>query len=151
MKQDQMSMACSLESRVPFLDHPLVEFAARVPDHLKIRNGEAKYIFKRAVENLLPRDIVYRKKMGFPTPLRAWLSDSEASPLLDSLLSDDGIVGDMLDRKELGALLDRHRAGTEDATDRIWRLLNLQIWGEIFITGKRKRPWEELEGMAARS
>ncbi len=70
MKQDQMSMASSIESRVPFLDHPFVEFAASVPDNLKIRDGEGKYILKRAVEDLLPHDIIYRKKMGFPTPLR---------------------------------------------------------------------------------
>ena len=73
MKQDQMSMACSIESRVPFLDHQLVEFAATVPDRMKLRGGIGKYILKRAVEDILPRDIVYRKKMGFPTPLRQWL------------------------------------------------------------------------------
>jgi asparagine synthase (glutamine-hydrolysing) len=66
MKQDQMSMAASLESRVPFLDHPFVEFAAQVPDELKLRGRMQKYILKRAVEDLLPRDIVYRRKMGSP-------------------------------------------------------------------------------------
>ena len=68
MKQDQMSMASSIESRVPLLDHTLVEFAAAIPDRLKLRGAESKYIFKKAVEDALPREIVYRPKMGFPTP-----------------------------------------------------------------------------------
>ena len=77
MKQDQMSMACSIESRVPFLDHQFVEFAATVPDRMKLRGGVGKYILKRAVEDILPREIVYRKKMGFPTPLRQWLMEPQ--------------------------------------------------------------------------
>ena len=68
MKQDQMSMACSIESRVPLLDHTLVEFAATIPDRLKLHDGEGKYIFKKAVEDVLPHDIVYRAKMGSPLP-----------------------------------------------------------------------------------
>ena len=75
MKQDQMSMACSIESRVPFLDHTLVEFSTRIPNRLKIHGATQKYILKKAVEDLLPRNIVYRKKMGFPTPIRQWLLD----------------------------------------------------------------------------
>ena len=85
MKQDQMSMACSIESRVPFLDHPFVEFAAQVPDSLKIRGGVGKYILKKAVEDLLPSEIIYRKKMGFPTPLSQWLLDARAQPLYSLL------------------------------------------------------------------
>src|SRR6202022_420969 len=70
MKQDQMSMACSIERRVPFLDHTFVELSTRIPGRLKIRGGTQKYILKKAVEDLLPRDTTYRKKMRFPTPLR---------------------------------------------------------------------------------
>jgi asparagine synthase (glutamine-hydrolysing) len=141
MKQDQMSMACSIESRVPFLDHPFVEFAARLPDRMKIRGGTAKYIIKRAVEDLLPREIIYRKKMGFPTPLRQWLLDSRAEVLFSILRAPDGLLASYVDRTELDSLLDRQRAGIEDATDRIWRLLNLQLWGEIFLAGRRERWW----------
>ena len=78
MKQDQMSMATSIESRVPFLDHKFVEFAASVPPHMKLRGKQGKYIMKKAVEDLLPHDIIYRKKMGFPTPITAWLLREEA-------------------------------------------------------------------------
>jgi asparagine synthase (glutamine-hydrolysing) len=136
MKQDQMSMACSIESRVPFLDHHFVEFAATVPDRLKLRGGTGKYILKRAVEDLLPRDIVHRKKMGFPTPLRVWLMDPRSASLVDQLHDRDGLLAPYLDFAVLDDLLARHRSGIEDATDRIWRLLNLQLWGNTFITNK---------------
>jgi asparagine synthase (glutamine-hydrolysing) len=136
MKQDQMSMATSIESRVPFLDHPFVEFSTRVPDDLKIRGGAGKYILKRAVEDLLPHDIIYRKKMGFSTPLREWLSDRDAAPMLAGLLDPDCFLAAYLDRPALTTLLGQHQSGRIDATDRIWRLLNLQIWGETFITSK---------------
>jgi asparagine synthase (glutamine-hydrolysing) len=139
MKQDQMSMACSIESRVPFLDHTFVEFASRVPESLKVRNGTGKYILKRAVEDLLPHDIIYRKKMGFPTPLRQWLSGPEAEGLLGLLTNPEGLLAPYVNGRKLDALLARHRSGQEDATDRIWRLLNLQIWGDMFLTGNRER------------
>jgi asparagine synthase (glutamine-hydrolysing) len=133
MKQDQMSMACSIESRVPFLDHQLVEFAAAVPDGLKLRGGVGKYILKRAVEDILPRDIVYRKKMGFPTPLRQWLVEPGADAIMAQLHDRDGLLAPYIDFTYLDDLLSRHKSGQEDATDRIWRLLNLQLWGNIFI------------------
>jgi asparagine synthase (glutamine-hydrolysing) len=142
MKQDQMSMACSIESRVPFLDHPFVEFAARVPESLKRRGQTTKYVLKRAVEDVLPRDIIYRRKMGFPTPLRQWLLDPRAERVFAVLEEQDGLLASYLDLGELKALLERHRKGHEDATDRIWRLLNLQLWGDLFLSGKASR-WRE--------
>ncbi len=144
MKQDQMSMACSIESRVPFLDHPFVEFAARVPDNLKMRNGEGKYIVKRAVEDLLPHDIIYRKKMGFPTPLRQWLLDSRSQPIYDLLLDPNRLLAAHIDLSYIRELIDRQRSQTEDATDRIWRLLNLQLWGDLFLTGRKDEHWQGL-------
>ena len=140
MKQDQMSMACSLESRVPFLDHTFVEFATRVPDRLKIRKGEGKYIVKKAVEDLLPRAIVYRKKMGFPTPFREWLGGRQGEGLLHLLEKGGGLLGEYCDMAEVRRLAASHRSGKVDATDRIWRLLNLQIWGEIFLSGHVSAP-----------
>jgi asparagine synthase (glutamine-hydrolysing) len=140
MKQDQMSMANSIESRVPLLDHTLVEFAAQVPDSLKIRGKEQKYIFKRAVEDLLPREIVYRRKMGFPTPVRDWLRQEQAAPILDRLLRSEGLVGEYLRPEAVDSLVERHRAGLEDGTDRLWRLINLELWGDIFLRGHRETP-----------
>ena len=148
MKQDQMSMAASIESRVPFLDHHLVEFACRVPASLKLRGGTGKYILKEAVADLLPRDIVHRKKMGFPTPLKKWLLDPQCSPVYEFLLEKDGLLSDVIAQEPLRDLLNRHRNLSEDATDRIWNLLNLQLWGDIFLKGKRER-WRE--GMFSRA
>jgi asparagine synthase (glutamine-hydrolysing) len=143
MKQDRMSMAASIESRVPFLDHTLVEFAARIPDGLKIRGRVQKYILKAAVRNLLPRDVIGRKKRGFPTPLAEWLRNPGSEAVLARLRSPDGIVAGHLELREVDGLIERHRTGREDATDRLWRLLNLQIWGDLFLTGKREEVWTE--------
>jgi len=136
MKQDQMSMACSIESCVPFLDHPLVEFAAQVPAHLKIREGRGKYILRKAVEDLLPQNTLTRKKMGFPTPLKNWLLDPRANALYTKLQEPDGFIASYLDMGRVKTMIEQHRNRTIDATDRIWRLLNLQYWGEIFLTAR---------------
>ena len=144
MKQDQMSMAASIESRVPFLDHEFVEFSTRVPERLKLRNGESKYILKRAAADLLPAEIIYRRKMGFPTPLRQWLMDPRADALFRILTEPDGFLAEYLDAARIRSLLEGHRSGRYDATDRIWRLLNLQIWGDVFLTGRNQRRWETL-------
>lgn len=149
MKQDQMSMSCSIESRVPLLDHELVEFAATIPDHLKIRGKTQKYIFKKAVEDLLPPEITYRKKMGFPTPLRQWLLDKRAEPLYSAIQDKSGFLASLVDEEEVRRLISRHLDGTEDATDRIWRLLNLQLWGDLFIAGRRQRWWAGVMNSAA--
>jgi asparagine synthase (glutamine-hydrolysing) len=125
-----------------------VEFAARIPDHLKIHGAEQKYVLKKAVEDLLPPEIIYRTKMGFPTPIRQWLMRPEAKPLFDALRDRKGFVAQYVDLDEMEPLLERHLANQEDATDRIWRLINLQIWGDIFITGNRDRWWSGVPGMA---
>jgi len=144
MKQDQMSMACSLESRVPFLDHPFVEFAASVPDNMKIRNGTGKYIVKRAVEDLLPHEIIDRTKMGFSTPLKSWLREDRTQPLFALLLDREGLLAEYLDLHSVEKLIERQRGGVEDATDRLWRLLNLQLWGDLFLRGRREEHWDGL-------
>jgi asparagine synthase (glutamine-hydrolysing) len=148
MKQDQMSMATSIESRVPFLDHEFVEFSARVPEHMKLRNGEGKYIVKKAIEGLVPHEIIYRKKMGFPTPIRQWLLDPRAAGLFDVLRARDGLLAQFIDTAALDRLIERQRSNTEDATDRIWRLLTLQLWGDLFLTGKREQRWDGLMAVA---
>ena len=144
MKQDQMSMACSIESRVPFLDHTFVEFASRVPDNLKIRNKSGKYIMKKAVEDLLPHDIIYRTKMGFPTPLRQWFRDEQNAPIYSVLLDRNSFLSEYVDLKYVEDLIARQRNGTDDATDRLWRLLNLQVWGEGAFAGHQERYWDGL-------
>jgi len=151
MKQDQMSMACSIESRVPFLDHIFVEFAASVPPHMKLRGKEGKYILKKAVHDLLPQDIIYRKKQGFPTPLRDWLLQDRAKVLVNYLRDRDGILATYVNSEFLDDLLRKHYSGQIDATDRIWRLLNLQLWGDMYLTGRRDEFWEGLMPLSTRA
>lgn len=138
MKQDQMSMATSIESRVPFLDHPFVEFAARVPARLKIRNGQGKWILREAVRDIVPAEVLTRSKMGFPTPLSRWMLEPGMEHLYATLLAPDSVLAECCQMDRIRALIDAHRSGREDATDRIWRLLNLQLWGQIFLSGDRE-------------
>jgi len=135
-KQDRMSMACSIESRVPLLDHTFVEFAASLPAEFKLNGATGKHIFKKAAEQLLPASIVHRPKMGFPTPIGGWLRQ-EYRPAVEALLSDrQGFSRQFLEGGELDRLLAKTRSGREDTTDRIWRLLTFEIWGRRFFLGK---------------
>jgi asparagine synthase (glutamine-hydrolysing) len=135
MKQDQMSMAASIESRVPFLDHKLVEFAAQLPAKYKIRNFSGKYLLRRAMQDRLPSQIIRRTKRGFPTPVQPWLR----GPLLESLsaILTDGRLADrgMIQQQFVNALLDLHQRGNSRATDGCWRLLNFELWNRIFVDG----------------
>ncbi|MGH9725458.1 MAG: asparagine synthase (glutamine-hydrolyzing), partial [Candidatus Acidiferrales bacterium] len=124
MKQDQMSMSTSLESRVPFLDHKVVEFAMNIPSRHKVRNMSGKYLLKKAMAGRLPDEILYRNKKGFPTPVVPWLRgpllERVSAVLTDGRMAERGIVRqDFVDR-----LLVEHRAGSSPATDGVWRLLN---------------------------
>jgi len=133
MKQDQMSMAASIESRVPFLDHELVEFALGVPSKLKVRFLSGKSLLRRAMEDRLPREAVGRHKMGFPTPVKPWtryqLFSQIANILTDGRLSARGLLNPGFVRD----LLETHRSGRVDCTDAIWRLLNFELWNRIFF------------------
>jgi asparagine synthase (glutamine-hydrolysing) len=137
MKQDQMSMAASIESRVPFLDHQLVEFAATIPRKYQVKGMSGKIILKSAVEDLLPRSIVYRQKMGFPTPWADWL----AGPSFDDvrrLMTEPRTLERGLFRAEaIHRLFGEHISGQVDHSNRIWRLLNLELWFRVCVEGER--------------
>ena len=145
MKQDRMSMSASLESRVPFLDHSFVEQAARVPDSLKLRGRTGKYLFKKVVEGLIPEGIIHRSKMGFPTPWKSWIGEKQRlAEIRSMLLARDGLLAEHLNLAAVDRLLGAHAAGRIDAADRIWRLVNLQTWGEVFLKGRGPLNWSEL-------
>jgi asparagine synthase (glutamine-hydrolysing) len=136
MKQDQMSMAASIESRVPFLDHQLVEFTAEIPARYSIRGRDGKSILKSVAEDLLPRSVIDRKKMGFPTPWSKWLG-AQLDGLEAMLLEPRALHRGLFRRDAIECLFAEHRAGRRDHGDRIWRLLNLEIWHRVFIDGER--------------
>jgi asparagine synthase (glutamine-hydrolysing) len=133
MKQDQMSMAASIESRVPFLDHVLVEFAASIPARFKTRGMSGKLILKSAVKDLLPESIIHRRKMGFPTPLAKWILGPQLETLEKMLLSPHSMGRGLFRPEAVRRLFAEHRANRRDHSDRIWRLLNLEIWHRVFI------------------
>jgi len=132
---DKMSMAVSLECRVPLLDHELVELAARMPESVKIRGGELKHVMKAAVADLLPREILDRKKRGFGAPMGAWLK-GELAPVTRELLSPRAVAArGLFDPSEVSALIAAHEANRVDGTDRLLALLNLEVWCRIFLDG----------------
>ena len=133
MKQDQMSMAASIESRVPFLDHVLVEYTASIPAQYALKGLAGKQVLKEAVEDLLPHDIIYRKKMGFPTPWAYWLAGPQLNDLEKMLLSPRTLERGFFQPDAVKKLFAEHRANRRDNGNRIWRLLNLETWLRVCI------------------
>jgi asparagine synthase (glutamine-hydrolysing) len=133
---DRMTMATSLECRVPWLDHRLVELAGRMPSRYKVRGRELKYILKRALSNLLPADILYRQKRGFGAPFGAWLK-RELRPLLSCLLSRESVQRrGLLNWEAVRETAALHQDGREDFTDHLMALLNLEIWCRLYLDGR---------------
>ena len=135
MKQDQMSMAASIESRVPFLDHPLVEWTARLPERLKLRGGTTKYILREAMRDVLPPEILSRGKMGFPVPIGAWLRGPYRAVVDELVLSPRAMERRLFEPAAIRTLVQRHHAG-EDHAERLWSLVNLEIWHRVVIEGE---------------
>ncbi len=136
MKQDNMSMAASIESRVPFLDHVLVEFATRIPREVQIQGLAGKRILKKAVEDLLPHSILYRTKLGFPTPWSGWLAGPRLESIREMLLEPRSLNRGYFRCEAVEKLFNEHRAKHRDNYDRIWRLLNLELWHRICLEGE---------------
>jgi asparagine synthase (glutamine-hydrolysing) len=136
MKQDNMSMAASIESRVPFLDHVLVEFTSRIPQRHLIKGLAGKRILKRGVEDLLPHSVLYRPKLGFPTPWRSWLAGAQLDAIQNMLLEPRTLDRGLFKRTAIERLFNEHRAHYRDHYDRIWRLLNLELWHRVCLEGE---------------
>ena len=149
MKQDQMSMAASIESRVPFLDHVLVEFTAQIAAEYSIKGLAGKHILKSAVEDLLPHSIVYRKKMGFPTPWAYWLAGPQLDDLERMLLEPRTLDRKLFRPEAVKRLFAEHRAHHRDHGNRIWRLLNLETWMRVFIDNEVPAPIEFRQKLGA--
>jgi len=136
MKQDNMSMAASVESRVPFLDHDLVEWATRVPASVQIRGTSGKWILKKAMDDLLPHSVIYRQKLGFPTPWNKWLAGAQLDTIEKLLLEPRSMSRGLFKRAAIEKLFREHRSQYRDHYDRIWRLLNLELWHRVCLEGE---------------
>jgi asparagine synthase (glutamine-hydrolysing) len=134
LKADRLSMAHSLELRVPFLDHKLVEFAARLPRDLKIHRAVNKYILKRLMQPLLPSKIIHRPKRGFPIPTKVWFRTGLAGFARERLLATNSPCSTFFSRKEVEGVLEAHRY--RDCSDQIYALLVFDEWHRTFIRSK---------------
>jgi asparagine synthase (glutamine-hydrolysing) len=132
---DHMTMAHSLEDRSPLLDYRVVEFAASVPTHLKVRGRQLKYILKKVAKNYLPDPLLTRSKQGFSFPLAYWMKGRLGS-LLENLFRTSRLAEEgYFDRATMLQMLQQHRGGAVDHNYRLWILLNLELWWKIYMDG----------------
>jgi asparagine synthase (glutamine-hydrolysing) len=127
-KMDRMAMAHGLETRSPFLDRPLAEYAASLPDALKRRRLTGKVVLRRAVADLVPAEVLRRPKHGFAVPLAAWFRGELQPMLRDTLLGDARVTRRLLRRAVVGDLVRAHAEGRADHGHRLWTLLTLELW-----------------------
>ena len=133
MKQDRMSMAASVESRVPFLDHELVEYAAAMPGHYKLRGWRTKSVLREALKGRVPGPILTRRKMGFPVPLGHWLRGPFWPLVEEFVIGPRALERGFFDADFLRRLAEEHRSGRGEHGDRLWLLMNLEIWQRVFL------------------
>jgi asparagine synthase (glutamine-hydrolysing) len=146
---DKMSMAASAEVRVPLLDNELVDLSARIPPDLKLHGLTRKYVFKRSMEGVLPREVIYRRKAGFGAPVRSWLV-GELQPMVDDLLSPEAVrQRGLFDVAEVRRLITANRTGHEDNALRIWALLTLELWQLAFVDAAAGTNGDHPRGTAA--
>ncbi|PWI58805.1 asparagine synthase (glutamine-hydrolyzing) [Sulfoacidibacillus thermotolerans] len=148
MKADKMTMANSVELRVPFLDRQVFEFASKIPAAYRLANGTTKYVLREAVRKLLPKEVTERKKLGFPVPTRKWLRDEHyqfAREIIGSSTLDD-----LFDKDYVLHLLEEHRQGVRDHARKIWAIVIFLLWHQIFVVQSQSFISKESELVAKR-
>ncbi len=147
-KVDRMSMAVSLEARSPLLDHKLMEFAARVPASLKMRGYETKHLFKRAVRDFVPAEILDRPKQGFGVPVDRWINDQLRERTRETLTEPRAEQRGYFDPRYIRTLLDEHERGRRDHSGQLWSLFMLELWHRAFVDGATGRAARRESGEA---
>jgi asparagine synthase (glutamine-hydrolysing) len=133
VKVDIASMAVSLEARSPFLDHHVIEFAASLPERFKVRRLTTKYLLKRILRRLLPRENLHRRKMGFGVPIGHWFRGKMQPFLREVLLSEKALGRDLFNPASVRQLIELHVRGERDYSHQLWTLLMLELWFNRFI------------------
>jgi asparagine synthase (glutamine-hydrolysing) len=133
VKVDIASMAVSLEARSPFLDHKLIEFAASLPENLKMRRFETKYLLKKVAARLVPKEVVYRRKMGFGVPIGRWFRNEMKDFVREVLLSERSLARGIVRPEIVGRYVNEHVNGERDHAFQVWTLLMLELWFQKFI------------------
>jgi asparagine synthase (glutamine-hydrolysing) len=136
MKQDQMSMAASVESRVPYLDHELVELVGAMPGRFRLDGWRTKAVLREAVRTVIPDEILSRRKMGFPVPLGRWLQGPFWPVVEDLVLGPRAQARGLFQPAAVKQLAEEHRRGLRLHTDRLWLLMNLELWHRLFLDGE---------------
>lgn len=133
MRVDKMSMATMVEGREPFLDHRLVEFVLQISRSLRIKNGTTKYLLKKAVEGLIPDEIIYRRKQGFAAPMTEWMRGEFHEWLKSEVLGSRLVKEGVLNSSYIERMLAIHKSGKKDFGQLLWNLLNLSLWYKRWI------------------
>jgi asparagine synthase (glutamine-hydrolysing) len=133
MRVDKITMSTSVEARVPFLDHHLIEYAIGLPRELKVKGATGKHILKRALESVLPRDLLYKPKRGFGAPAREWFRGPRGQELVARVMNSRIRERNFFDYKFVEHLVDEHRREQRDWSAHLWCLLNLSVWYDRWI------------------
>jgi len=133
VKVDRMSMANSLETRAPILDYRVVEYAAKIPASLKLKDKESKYILKKTMEQLLTEETLYRKKMGFSVPLASWLRNEIHDIAESKLLSANNGLSQFFQPAEVKTIWQQHQTGMRDYSSELWSMLVFELWWDHYI------------------
>ena len=133
VKVDIASMANSLEARSPFLDHKLIEFAASLPESLKMNKFRNKYLLKKVAAKLVPSEVIYRRKMGFGVPVGSWFRGEMKDFVRGVLLSEKSLKRGIVKPEMMQKYVDEHTSGKFDHAFQIWSLLMLELWFQRFI------------------
>jgi asparagine synthase (glutamine-hydrolysing) len=133
VKVDIASMANSLEARSPLLDHKVIEFAASLPESIKLKGSENKSLLKKVGARLVPREVLYRKKMGFGVPIANWLRGELKDFLRDNLLSEKFAKRGILKQSVAEKMINEHLSGEKDNYNQLWTILMLELWFQRFI------------------
>jgi asparagine synthase (glutamine-hydrolysing) len=148
-KVDRMSMAVSLEARVPLLDHKLIEFVTRIPASLKLKGLETKYIFKQAVRGLVPDEILNRPKQGFGVPIAEWINLQLRGRIHETLTERRTRERGLFDSRYVSLLLEEHERGRRDHASALWALLMLELWHRSFVDGAGGNSHAEAETLSS--
>ena len=133
VKVDIASMAVSLEARSPFLDHKVIEFAASLPENLKLKGITTKYILKKMLKKLLPAENLERPKMGFGVPIGHWFRGELKGFMCETLLSEKASTRNIFKHESIKRIIDLHISGQRDFAHQLWTLMMLELWFKRFI------------------
>lgn len=142
-------MAASLESRVPYLDHHFVEQAMQIPGGQRMRRWQTKVVLRQALRDLVPQPILTRPKMGFPVPFGSWVRGAFGSTLDEYVLSPRALDRKFFRPETVHRIVNEHRSGVRSHADRLWLLVNLEMWQRMAIDGEEPQPLEDRMDTAA--